>query len=160
PQKVGLWGHSMAGNISMRTAATKPEIPAVVIWAGAGYTYADLLSYRISDTSFDPVQSNSSRLRKREQLRKLYGDPDVAKPFWQQLAPVNYLNDLQGSIQLHHAADDSVVDVRYSRDLNELLGKTSVPHEFYEYETGEHNIAGVNFDTAMQRTVDFYKKYL
>jgi dipeptidyl aminopeptidase/acylaminoacyl peptidase len=160
PEKIGLWGHSMAGNISLRTAAAKPEIPAIVIWGGAGYTYTDLLTYRISDSSFDPNQSNSSRLRKREQIRKLYGDPDPSKPFWQQLAPTSYLNDLQGTIQLHHAVDDDVVDVRYSRDLTALLEQTSVRHELYEYPTGGHNITDASFVEAMDRTVVFFKKYL
>jgi uncharacterized protein len=160
PEKVGIWGHSMAGNISMRALAAKPTIPAVVIWAGAGFTYSDLFTYRITDASFDPNQSASTRARKREQIRKLYGDPDPSKPFWQQLAPTNYLSELQGAIQLHHAADDNVVDIRYSSDLASLLDKASVEHEFYEYPSGGHNITDASFTEAMQRTVDFYKKHL
>jgi uncharacterized protein len=160
PNKVGIWGHSMAGNISMRTIAARPEIPAVVIWAGAGFTYTDLFTYRITDASFDPNQSASSRTRMREQIRKLYGDPDPSKPFWQQLAPTNYLSELQGSIQIHHAVDDNVVDIRYSRDLSALLEKASVEHEFYEYQSGGHNISDASFTTAMERTVEFYKNNL
>lgn len=160
PQKVGVWGHSMAGNISLRTVAAKPEIPAVVIWSGAGFTYTDLLKYRITDASFDPNQSNSSRTRKREQIRKLYGDPDPSKVFWQQMAPSSYLSEFRGAVQLHHATDDDVVNVAYSRDLNALLDKTSAPHEFHEYSSGGHNISGGSFVEAMDRTVAFYKKYL
>lgn len=160
PQKIGVWGHSMAGNISLRTVAAKPEIPALVIWGGAGFTYTDLLTYRITDASFDPNQSNSSRTRKREQIRKLYGDPDPTKFFWQQMAPTSYLSEFKGAVQLHHAVDDDVVNVSYSRDLNVLLDKTSVPHEFYEYPIGGHNISDSSFIEAMDRTVAFYKKYL
>lgn len=160
PGKVGMWGHSMAGNVLMRTVAAQPEIPAVVIWAGAGFTYTDLATYRITDASFDPSQASSNRLKRREELRKLYGDPDLSKPFWQQLTPTSYLGDLQGAIQLHHAVDDDVVDVRYSRDLNTLLDKTSVEHELYEYPSGGHNISGASFTEAMDRTVVFFKKHL
>lgn len=160
PQKIGVWGHSMAGNISLRTVAAKPEIPAVVVWAGAGFTYNDLLKYRITDASFDPNQSNSSRARKREQIRKLYGDPDPTKFFWQQMAPTSYLSEFKGAVQLHHATDDNVVNIAYSRDLNALLDKTSVPHEFYEYSFGGHNISDASFVEAMDQTVAFYKKYL
>lgn len=160
PQKVGVWGHSMAGNISLRTVAAKPEIPALVIWGGAGFTYSDLFKYRITDASFDPNQSSSLRTRKREQIRKLYGDPDSSNSFWKQIAPTHYLSDFKGAVQLHHAVDDTVVSISYSRDLNELLNKTSVPHEFYEYTTGGHNISDANFLEAMDRTVAFFKKYL
>jgi uncharacterized protein len=158
--KIGVWGHSMAGNISMRTLAAKPEIPAAVIWGGAGFTYTDLAKYRITDASFDPSQSNTNRLRKREQIRKLYGDPDQSSFFWQQITPTNYLSDMQGAIQLHHAVDDDVVNVAYSRDLNEVLDSAGIPNEFYEYSSGGHNISGTSFVEAMDRTVAFFKKYL
>ena len=48
PDKVGLWGHSMAGNIVLRSLAAAPDIPAVVIWAGAVYTYSDMREYGIT----------------------------------------------------------------------------------------------------------------
>jgi dipeptidyl aminopeptidase/acylaminoacyl peptidase len=41
-----------------------------------------------------------------------------------------------------------------------LLEKTKVPHEYFEYPTGGHNITDPSFGTAMERTVAFYKKYL
>jgi len=162
PNKIGLWGHSMAGNIVMRSWATKPDIPAVVIWSGAGYTYTDLMKYKLSDPSFQPSpeSSNSANFRLRGQLQKLYGKPDLSKPFWHAMAPVSFLSDLKGAIQVDQAQDDPVVNINYNRDLMKLFDATSVPHSIYEYPTGGHNITGQSFDQAMQNTVEFYKKYL
>jgi len=64
------------------------------------------------------------------------------------------------ALDLHHAIDDEVVDIGYSRNLNELLNKASVPHEFYEYQSGGHNISNGSFTQAMQRTVEFFKENL
>src|SRR3989344_5650834 len=50
PGKVGLWGHSMAGNITFRAFVAK-NIPKLVIWAGAVYTYEDKQEFRIADNS-------------------------------------------------------------------------------------------------------------
>ena len=160
PKKVGLWGHSMAGNVVMRSWAVKPDIPAVDIWAGAGYTYADLLKYKINDASYTPLASPSAQQNGRARLRKLYGDPSLDNPFWKQVTPVNYLVDLKGAIQINHAVDDDVVTIGYSRDLIAYFDKTSVPHELNAYPSGGHNISGASFNAAMQKTVDFYKKYL
>ncbi len=159
---VGLWGHSMAGNVLMRAFAARPEIPAVVIWAGAVYTYADMQEYGIDDNSYRPptTGNNSERLRKRQALRDQYGDFNSDSEFWKQVAPSNYLGDLKGALNIHHAVDDSVVSVEYSRNLMSLLSKTDVEHKLYEYSTGGHNISGGSFSTAMQRTVDFYKSKL
>jgi dipeptidyl aminopeptidase/acylaminoacyl peptidase len=160
PDSIGLWGHSMAGNIVMRSMAAHPTIPAAVIWAGAGYTYTDLAKYGLHDDSYRPVQNITRRANSRSQIYEKVGSPSANNAFWQQVAPTFFLNDLKGAIQLHHAVDDTVVNIGYSKDLNALLDKTSVPHEFYQYSTGGHNISGSSFNQAMQRTVDFYRKYL
>lgn len=157
PKRIGLWGHSMAGNVVARSLAAKPDIPAVVIWAGAGYTYADLTTYRISDTSYRPPPNNTERQRKRQLLRDTYGDFDAVSPFWRQVAVTEYLPEFRGTVQLHHAADDQVVSIEYSRNLTNLLKSAGVAHEFYEYPNGGHNLTGSVFTEAMQRSVEFFK---
>jgi uncharacterized protein len=162
PKKVGMWGHSMAGNVLMRSFAAKPTIPAVVIWAGAVYSYVDQQKYGIQDNSYRPPMptGDAQRLNRRRELFEKNGSPSANSPFWQKVAPVYYLNDLKGAIEIHHAVDDDVVNIGYSRDLVAMLDKTAVPHEFDTYESGGHNISGGSFNLAMQRTVDFFKKYL
>ncbi len=157
---IGLWGHSMAGNIVMRSLAVRPEISAAVIWAGAGYSYSDLFTYRIQDPSYQqgPNFTNQSSLRSR--LLKEFGDPTKGGAFWKEVAPTNYFSDFKGAIEIHHAEDDDVVNIGYSRDLTALLDKTKIPHEFYTYPSGGHNLTEPSFSLAMQRTVEFYKKYL
>ena len=160
PSKIGLWGHSMAGNVVMRALTVKPEIPAAVIWAGAVYTYTDLAEYGIEDNSYQPQPSDMERQKKRAMLRQTYGDPKDGNPFWKLVAPSNFLDDLKGAVQLNHTVDDPVVDIRYSRNLNSLLDITSVPHELKEYPTGGHNITGGSFVSAIQNTIEFFTKYL
>jgi len=157
---IGLWGHSMAGNIVLRSLAAKPDIPAVVIWAGAGYTYTDLLEYMISDNSYRPPPKNTERARKRQELRNAYGTFEPGHWFWKQVPATNYLEGIRGAIQLNHAIDDNVVSIQYSRNLNNLLNKTPITHELNEYPSGGHNLAGSTFNQAMQNTVEFFKKYL
>jgi len=160
PKKIGLWGHSMAGNVVLRSMAAKPDIPAIVVWAGAGFSYIDLNQFGIDDNSYQPPQDSSERQRKRQRLRETYGNPIDGNPFWKLVAPTNYLGDLKGAISLHHALDDNVVSIGYSRNLNELLNQTSVPHELNEYPSGGHNLTGASFNQAMQKTVDFFKNHL
>lgn len=160
PDKIGLWGHSMAGNVVFRSLASRPDIPAVVIWDGAVYSYEDFVKYRLNDNSYRPPSSNVQRQRRRQQLFDTYGEFTPDSPFWQQVAATNYLDDIKGAIQLHHAVDDTVVNIGYSIDLITKLDKTSIPHEFYEYPSGGHNLTGNSYNQAMARTVEFFKKYL
>jgi dipeptidyl aminopeptidase/acylaminoacyl peptidase len=161
PEKIGLWGHSMAGNVSLRAFAAKPDIPAVVIWAGAVYSYTDRTKYGINDASYQPSQNTSERQKMRERLTATHGaDYDPDNIFWREFVPTNYLKDMTGAIQLNHAVDDAVVDIGYSRDLTKLLDETTIPHELHEYQSGGHNISGASFETSMQNTVKFYRTYL
>ncbi|MCR4326055.1 MAG: alpha/beta fold hydrolase [Candidatus Roizmanbacteria bacterium] len=160
PKRIGLWGHSMAGNVLLRSFVVQQDIPAIVIWAGAVYSYEDWQKYGIEDNSYRPLPSGTPRASRRQQLFDTYGEFNKDSVFWQQVTPVNYLSGVSGAIQLHHAVDDAVVTVGYSRDLMNILDATSITHELHEYQSGGHNISGASFETAMQNTIRFYNQYL
>jgi dipeptidyl aminopeptidase/acylaminoacyl peptidase len=160
PEKIGLWGHSMAGNVVLRSFAARPKIPAVVVWAGAGYTYTDLLEYRLRDASYRPPVTDTQRQRRRQELREAYGEFDPQDAFWRRVAVTDYLPDLKGALQLHHAVDDAVVSIEYSRNLVNRLDKTDVVHELFEYPGGGHNLTGSSFTQAMERTAAFFDAHL
>lgn len=108
PKRIGLWGHSMGGNVVMRAFAAQPTIPAVSIWAGAVYSYTDMQKYGISDSSYQRRPSTTLQHNTRQRLFDLYGSSDSTGKFWQDLAPTNFLTDLKGALQLHHSTDDAV----------------------------------------------------
>src|SRR6185436_6818008 len=60
PDGIGMWGHSMAGNLVLRAMLVEPAIKAGVIWAGAVYSYDDFEKYAITDTSFVPPSTESA----------------------------------------------------------------------------------------------------
>jgi dipeptidyl aminopeptidase/acylaminoacyl peptidase len=167
-EAIGLWGHSMGGNVVWRALAAAPDIRAVSLWAGAGYTYQDLRTYRISDSSYVPqsprptptptmaeatsaAQANSVRAALFDRESEI----DYQSPFWQAMLPTNFMSELQGAVQLQHASDDEVVNVGYSRDLVALLQTAGVPHEYWEYGAGGHNLTA-SFNTSVQRMLDFF----
>ncbi len=158
PNKIGLWGHSMAGNVLFRVLAVKQHIPKVVIWAGAVYTYQDFGEYGIDDNSYRPPDDDSPRRKRRQQLIDTYGEFNPDSWFWQQVPATNYLDGVSGDLQIHHAVNDDVVAVGYSRNLMSVLDEkgAGIQHELFEYQSGGHNISGAAFNQAMQRTVEFF----
>ena len=160
PKAIGLWGHSMAGNVVFRSFVVSKDIPAIVIWAGAGYTYTDLQEYMIQDTSYKPPPAGTQRAKERQRLREIYGNFSPDNWFWKQIPATNYLEGVTGAVQIHHTVNDNVVSIEYSRNLNNLLKKTSIVHELNEYQSGGHNLTGLTFNEAMQKTVEFLKNNL
>lgn len=160
PDKIGLWGHSMAGNVIFRSFVAKGDIAAVAIWSGAVYSYIDFQEYSIDDNSYQPPPRDSEQVRKRRELFEKYGQFDAESEFWKQVVPTNYLDGLKGAVQVNHAINDNVVSIQYSRNLMKILDSTSIPHELHEYSSGGHNLTGSTFTQAMQRTVDFFRRNL
>ncbi len=158
--KIGLWGHSMAGNVVLRALVVKKNIPAVVIWGGAVYSYKDMQKYGIDDNSYRPPSQDTNRQRKRQELFDAHGQFDPTSQFWQKVVPTNYLDNISTAIQLDHAVNDDVVNIGYSRDLFQILQSKGIASELNEYLSGGHNINSPGFEKAMQDTVRFFNTHL
>ena len=157
PQKIGLWGHSMAGNVVFRAAVVKKEIPRVVIWAGAVYSYTDMAKYGIQDNSYRPAGMTVARQKRRQELFDTYGQFSETSDFWYQAVGLNFLEGVKTEFAVHHAVDDSVVSIGYSRDLVAELEKAGIGSDLYEYKTGGHNISGTSFGVAIKQSAEFLK---
>lgn len=168
--KIGLWGHSMSGNLVLRTLLVTKEVKAAVIWAGAVYSYEDFSKYRISDSSYTPQRTSPAdsliQVKNREtspEVSKIRSNPkeiDFSSDFWNSISLTKNINYLETPIQIHHAKNDIVVNIGYSRDLVEILKNNNKDYEYYEYDYGGHNIQNPSFNSAMSKTVEFFSKNL
>jgi dipeptidyl aminopeptidase/acylaminoacyl peptidase len=156
PERVGMWGHSMGGHITLRAMVTTRDIKAGVIWAGVVASYADLMTrWR----STPPATISGTARRWRSQFIADYGDPETNPEFWAAISPDSYLDDLSGPLQLHHAEGDETVPVLFSQLLYQKAQDTGAPVDLYLYPGDNHNI-NQNFSLAMQRTIEFFDRYL
>ena len=89
-----------------------------------------------------------------------YGSPNTAEPYWQAVSLTENIAYLQNPIQLHHASNDDIVTINYSLDLTKVLKANDKFYEFYQYDSGGHNISSPAFETAMQRTIEFFREHL
>jgi fermentation-respiration switch protein FrsA (DUF1100 family) len=165
PQGIGMWGHSMAGNLVLRAMLIEPDIQAGVIWAGAVYSYDDFVTYGINDTSYRPPATpeggeGTDRRRQSQIIFDTYGRPDTQVEFWKAVSLTENIEFLTSPLQIHHAEDDTVVNIAYSFDLAVVLQQNGKQYEFYTYEGGGHNLVSPYFDQAMLRTVEFFRDNL
>ena len=71
-----------------------------------------------------------------------------------------HIDYLESPIQLHHAVDDSTVNIGYSYDLATVLDEHDKVYEIYAYQGGGHNISAPYFNEAMRRTAIFFRENL
>ncbi len=159
PNRIGMWGHSMGGYITLRAMVTDPEIRAGVIWAGVVASYPDLFErWRRGPTSPGPTRTPRPGSW-RTTLLELYGTPEENPDFWAPLSANSYLHELSGPLQLHHGTADNSVPVEFSAILYQQVLSAGGSIEFYEYEGDNHNLSNY-FTTAMVRSVLFFDRYL
>lgn len=161
PQKIGMWGHSLGGNITMRVMVVSKDIKAGVIWSGVVGTYDDMVNRWVRAVPFRPSTSEAQAhvTSIRRQLVDRYGPPSENHPFWQSIDPHFFLRDISGPIELHHGLADEEVPVIFSESLYNDLKKINKTVELYTYEGTDHNLSQ-GFGLAMQRSVDFFDTYL
>ncbi len=159
PEKIGMWGHSMGGYLTLRAMVVSPDVKVGVIWAGVVGSYEDLLyNWRRTNPGVTPSPSSTGRGWRGGWVEQ-YGTPEENPAFWNSISSNSYLADLSGPIQLHHGTADADVPLLFSETLWQQIINVGGYVELYKYEGDNHNISN-NFSTAMSRTIEFYDRYL
>lgn len=161
PDRIGMWGHSMGGYITLRSMVITRDIKAGVVWAGVVGSYPDLISrWRRGPTPNPSLTTTPSPGRRwRTGLIETYGPPEENPEFWNSISANAFLDDLSGPLQLHHGTADTSVPLEFSETLYQQVLAAGKTVEFYTYEGDNHNLAGY-FSMAMQRTIEFFNTYV
>ncbi len=157
PNRIGMWGHSMGGNITLRALVIDPRIKVAVIWAGVNATYKDLTENWHPTGGDRPPPSFGGG--GRQTFMATFGTPEQNPQFWDSISPMAYLADITAPIQLHHGTADTEVPLQFSQTLANDLHAAGKPVELYTYAGSDHNIAQ-GFTLAMARSVAFFDHYL
>ncbi|HMS23028.1 MAG TPA: alpha/beta fold hydrolase [Candidatus Levybacteria bacterium] len=161
---IGMWGHSLGGNITQRALVVKPQdIQAAVIWGGVVGSYEDIFSEwwnkRQVPTTTPRNPEQQSYRPTRQNFINMYGQPSAGNPFWADISPTTYISDVSSPVQLHHGLADETVPYALSQKYYDALKDKGKTAEVFYYENTDHNISQ-SFNLAMERSVDFFDKYL
>lgn len=153
PERVGMWGHSMGGYITLRAMVADQGIRAGVIWAGVVASYPEMFrSWFVSGPT-------PPRPGWRSALIEQQGSPDENPAFWNALSANAFLRDLTGPVQIHHGTGDTTVPYMYSTMLDEEIRAAGGVSELFLYEGDDHNVAA-NRDDALTLSVVFFHRHV
>jgi dipeptidyl aminopeptidase/acylaminoacyl peptidase len=157
PERVGMWGHSMGGYLTLRAMVVSADIRAGVIWSGVVGSYPDMVNnWRRSGPT--PTPPPYARRWRYDWVRE-FGSPEQNPDFWASVSANSYVADLSGPLQLHHSPEDEEVPVEFSESLAQQIQDVGGDVEIYLYPGDNHNLSN-NFSTAMNRTIAFFNQYL
>lgn len=136
--RIGMWGHSMGGEVSLRTAEATDNVKAIVLWAPTSGRSSDNASFYGGRRSLSPTN---------------YPDDGGT-------SPIDFLKYISSPISLHQGLSDTEVNPEWSKELNDALKKEGKTVEYFEYAGQDHNFRNLGWDLISERTVDFFDKYL
>ena len=160
PNRIGMWGHSMGGQITLRAAVVSKDIKAEVIWSGVVAPYADLMTqwHHAGAARAAPVAPEGAR-HWRNDLIQQYGDPEQNPAFWDSISPNSYVRDLSGPLQLQATTTDPEVPFAFSQTLYDEVQAEGKTVEFYSYPNDDHNLSK-HLTLALERSVAFFDQYV
>ena len=159
PNKIGMWGHSMGGFLTLRAMVISKDIKVGVIWGGVVGSYADMMYRWHVHNGPTPTPPPEAEGHGWHAWIEQYGTPDQNPKFWNSISATSYLADLSGPLQLHHGEADTEVPIAFSENLAQAVRSIGGTAELYTYPGNDHNISQ-SFSLAMTRTIQFFDYYL
>ena len=143
--QIGLWGHSLGGNVVLRVLTVSSDVKAAVLYAS------------LSGDEF----KNSAAL-----TNIIPGDPQLqaelvtAPALLQRISPSSYYGDITSPIQLYHGTSDATVPVDWAHETCRLLKDAVVTVNCIYYTDEDHTFRSRVADEFYGTLINFYKTYL
>jgi dipeptidyl aminopeptidase/acylaminoacyl peptidase len=156
PARIGMWGHSMGGWVTLRAMVAAQDIQAGIIWGGAVGTYEDMLANWLPALGKDGLMKPGAEAGSGAGIALALGAVD---PLWRSLSANYYLGDLSGPLLLQHGEADRNVPVAFSRSVLEAGQRAGMPVELLTYRGDDHGLSR-NFERATAADLAFFDRWL
>ncbi len=173
PDRVGMWGHSMGGGVTMKALTIDSRIKAAVLYSPVSADFADIIERWGPGCLGDVVQGelivgcNSSDVIRAELPRALQdaylfsaSDAETLK----EISPFYHLDDVNAPLQIHYGTEDgrylSGTPPQWSVKLTQGLRDAGKQTELYRYEGEGHSFIGQPWFDFMTRTLRFFDRYV
>ncbi len=157
--KLFMWGHSLGGEIALRTFILEVSIRGASLWSPVGGSlWEQAYHYSWYDNTDDTDSHDKPKARMDELSRDIDSlsfsyDPESSEP-------AQFLNFLNTPVILHHAKDDAEVPYIWSELLVTQLDLQDKPYTFYSYASDKHYFKGEIQATAVARDIEFFRSLL
>jgi len=153
---VFMWGHSMGGEVTLRTLVASDRIRGASMWSSVGGDIWDQSYYysRYSDpAAFDSSETPKSVIdRLRGRITALDDGFD-----YRGSEPLLHLEYLDTPIIIQHSVDDRGAAYKWSERLAKELYMRGMEYEFFSYAGAEHLFKDADMELAAKRDATFFR---
>jgi uncharacterized protein len=171
--RVGMWGHSMGGGVTMKVLTIDPRVRAAVLYSTVSAEDADILArwglgcmgdvfegeYRIGCNSSDVLP-----LSLPAELLQAYYVSSTSPAFLQQISVIHNLDLISAPVQINYGTEDGKTSagtpIEWSKKLHEALLEAGKESELYAYEGEGHSFIGDAWVAVMERSAHFFDEHV
>jgi dipeptidyl aminopeptidase/acylaminoacyl peptidase len=156
-ENIGMLGHSMGGGISLNLATTHSDlIDALALYAPvSGYEWKNFRRWTLRNEGEETTETSSEA----QKVLAEYGTPTTSPKFWNNVSPINFVDNIDDPVILQHGTADESVPIEWSKELNQAMKSADKEIGFYTYEGGKHEFIR-HWDQFMQRNLEFFDRHL
>ena len=157
--KLFMWGHSLGGEIALRTLLIDGSIRGASLWSPVGGSlWEQAYHYSWYDSTDDTDSRDKPKARMDELSRDIDNlgfpyDPDSSEPG-------QFLHFLDTPILVHHAKNDGEVPYAWAELLATKLELQNKTYTFYSYESDNHLFEDELQAIAVARDVKFFRSLM
>jgi len=160
PKDIGVFGHSMGGNITLHELVITHDFKAAEIMAGVVGDETSLLSWWNHRFVTKSIEGNDlDTYNIVIQMEKENGTPGSNPNYWNDIDPTKYLTFITTPIQIQVGSADNEVPVDFSSTLYASLQKEGIISNYHVFQGADHNLSPDTAE-AMADTVSFFNTYL
>jgi dipeptidyl aminopeptidase/acylaminoacyl peptidase len=143
--QIGLWGHSLGGDIVLRVLTVSSDVKAAVL-------YASISGDETKNTAlFSTIIYNDPQLQRESATSPL---------MIQHISPSNYYDSITVPVQLYHGTSDSTIPLSWAQETCDLLRNAGVTINCIFYEGEDHTFRRRVADEFYRTQLDFFHTYL
>ena len=160
PNKIGVFGHSMGGNITLHELVISKDFKAAELMAGVVGNENQIIDWwnqRIAAKSIVGNDLDASYLV--EQMVADHKTPDSNPDYWNSIDPTKYIADINAPIQIQVGTADLSVPPDFSSSLKDSLQSVGKTVDYHLYPGADHNLSP-DTNAALNEAVSFFNKYL
>jgi uncharacterized protein len=142
--RIGLWGHSMGGGITIRVLTVTDDVKAAVLYAAMSGD---------EQKNYAAIYQWSGQIRGLEEL-------NIPEEALNRISAMYFFENITAPVSIHHGTADALVPLDWSMttcDQLTLLGKNV---ECIYYQDMPHTFYGAGDEEFIQNTVRFFNQYL
>lgn len=146
--KIGIWGHSNGGQISLSVLEISGGSYPTVLWAPVSKPFPYSILYYTDDI---PDHGKA--------LRKVVSDFEENYDS-EKYSLTNFFNWISAPIQVYQGTADEAVPEKWSYDLYQNLKEATKEAELFVYPGEDHNFSKGSWESIVKQNINFYNKYL